>query len=322
VSTSAHTYDSEEELQEVTRAAGGSTGAVYDNALFDTGDWQQQMEQKLRQMQQQVAQLQQRAEQAEHRTQAAQQQAREAQQQAQEAQQQTQQTQQENARLRDLLSKAGIDCDAGAVQLQGQLQRVEALERQQQEQSAQLAKVSEDSQHLQQQLSARQPGKCVAHAPANCTPEYLAQKVGEAAHIPAASIEARRVWAAAPESSTTAGNSSSGGNGNNGGSSNSGGHRHRRLAVWVLTLRARGDARVILSGSTRRALKDAGLPIYVDDYLSTAQRERRKQLQPARQQLRTQQVRTRWVADELQRYVQDAQGRWGWQKVEAEQQEA
>ena len=252
-----------------------------------------------------------------------QQQVQQAQQQAQAAQQRAQLAEQKTAQLKDLLSRAGVDCDAGAVQLQGQLQRVEALEQQQQEQSAQLAKVSEDNQHLQQQLSARQPGKCVAHAHADCTPEYLAQKVGEAAHIPAASIEARRVWAAAPESSTTAGNSSSGGNGNNGGSSsNSGGRRHRRLAVWVLTLRARDDARVILSGSTRRALKDAGLPIYVDDYLSTAQRERRKQLQPARQQLRTQQVRTRWVADELQRYVQDAQGRWGWQKVEAEQQEA
>ena len=281
------------------------------------------MEQKLQQMQQQVAQLQQRAEQAEHRTQAAQQQAQEAQQQAQEVQQQARHTAQENARLRDLLSKAGIDCDDGAVQVKAQRQRLEAVEQQQQEQKAQLAKVSEDNQRLQQQLSARQPGKCVAHAHADCTPEYLAQKVGEAAHIPAASIEARRVWAAAPESSTTAGNSSSGGNGNNGGSSsNSGGRRHRRLAVWVLTLRAREDARVILSGSTRRALKDAGLPIYVDDYLSTAQRERRKQLQPARQQLRTQQVRTRWVADELQRYVQDAQGRWGWQQVEAEQREA
>jgi predicted N-acyltransferase len=55
----------------------------------------------------------------------------------------------------------------------------------------------------------------------------------------------------------------------------------------------------------------------VDDYLSAAQRERRKQLQPERQRLRTQQVRTRWVVADLQRYVQDAQGRWGWQQVEA-----
>jgi peptidoglycan hydrolase CwlO-like protein len=315
VSTSARTYDSsEEELQEVTRAADGSTGAVYHNALFETGDWQQQMEQKLQQMQQQVAQLQQRAEQAEHRTQAAQQQAHEAQQQAQEARQET-------ARLRDLLSKAGIDCDDGAVQVKAQRQRLEAVEQQQEEQKAQLTELSEGSRRMQQQLSAQQPAKCVLYAPATHTPELVAQQVSDAAHMSAASIKVKCVYVPAEsQAGHAAGNSSSSGN-SSGNGGNNGGSR-RRLAVWVLTLPDREDARVILSGRTRRALKDAGLPLYVDDHLTPEQRARRKQLQPERQRLRTQQVRTRWVVADLQRYVQDGQGRWGWQQVEAGQRAA
>ena len=274
------------------------------------------MEQKLQQMQQQVAQLQQRAEQAEHRTQAAQQQAQEAQQQAQEVQQQARHTAQENARLRDLLSKAGIDCDDGAVQVKAQRQRLEAVEQQQQEQKAQLTELSEGSRRMQQQLSAQQPSKCVLYAPATHTPELVAQQVSDAAHMSAASIKVKCVYVPAEsQAGHAAGNSSSSSN-SSGNGGNNGGSR-RRLAVWVLTLPDREDARVILSGRTRRALKDAGLPLYVDDHLSPEQRARRKQLQPERQRLRTQQVRTRWVVADLQRYVQDGQGRWGWQQVEA-----
>jgi chromosome segregation ATPase len=238
VVTGVATYDSsEEELQEVSRA---TTPVMYDNGLYvrsnadaAAGAQQPLEKHKVEQLQQQVEQLQQQAQQAQRQAEQLRQQAQQAAQQAQQAAQQAQQAQQEAARLRDLLSQAGIDCDAGAVQLKEQLQRVQAVEQQQQEQKVQMAKMSEDNQRLLQQLAARQPGKCVVHGPADYTPERLAQKVSEAAHIPAASIEARRVWAAPAEyqaDNTAGGTSSSSGNGNNSGG------RRRRLAVWVLTL--------------------------------------------------------------------------------------
>ena len=71
----------------------------------------------------------------------------------------------------------------------------------------------------------------------------------------------------------------------------------------------------MLSGRTRAALKAAKVPLFVDSYLSQAQRERRKQLQPMQRQLRSRGVHTRWVVDELQQKVQDPQGRWSWQPV-------
>ena len=85
--------------------------------------------------------------------------------------------------------------------------------------------------------------------------------------------------------------------------------------MLVLELRSQADVRAVLSGRTRMALKNAGLPFYVDDDLSYAERQQRRRLQPLRRQLRAQGKRTRWTKAQLQQRVRDAQGRWSWQVV-------
>jgi hypothetical protein len=100
-----------------------------------------------------------------------------------------------------------------------------------------------------------------------------------------------------------------------GAGSSSGARRGGRFSVIVLELRSQSDVRAVLSGRTRMALKNAGLPFFVDDDLSFAERQQRRQLQPLRRQLRAQGKRTRWSKAQLQQRVQDAQGRWSWQVV-------
>ena len=85
--------------------------------------------------------------------------------------------------------------------------------------------------------------------------------------------------------------------------------------MWTITASSKAAVQGILSGRTRWALKQAGLPLYVDDYLSPQQRQQRKRLEPLRQRLRGQGVKTRWAAAALQKRVQNEQGSWAWQVV-------
>ena len=213
--------------------------------------------------------------------------------------------------------------------------RVQAVEEQ-------LAGVSRDSQRMQQQLSAiepQPPAKFVVHAPLGYTPEQVKAGIQGPARLLEPDMAVRCIYAPSDPPSVPGGaggsngsgnnnsrgsgdSSSGGGSGSNGGSNtsssgNNGGStsRGRRTAVFVVSMRSGDDVRAILSGRTRAALKAANLPLFVDSYLSQAQRERRKQLQPTQRQLRSRGVHTRWVVDELQQKVQDQQGRWSWQPV-------
>ena len=85
--------------------------------------------------------------------------------------------------------------------------------------------------------------------------------------------------------------------------------------MWTITASSKAAVQGILNGRTRWALKQAGLPLYVDDYLSPQQRQQRKRLEPLRQRLRGQGVKTRWAAAALQKRVQNEQGSWAWQVV-------
>ena len=228
----------------------------------------------------------------------------------------------ENAQLKEWLAKLGVDCGATALRAKQQLDdgvsannRVQELAEQQQQLEM----------RLQQQLSdiaPRLPSKCVVHAPADYTPQLVREDVCAAAKLSTDGVDVCCVYVPRNSNGDNSSSSSSNGgnNGNNGGDNGSGsgsgsGSRRKQTAVWVLTLRNGGDVRAILSGRTRSALKAANKALFVDSYLSQAQRERRKQLQPMQRQLRSQGVHTRWVVDQLQQKVHDVQGRWSWQPV-------
>lgn len=137
-------------------------------------------------------------------------------------------------------------------------------------------------------FSRQQPSTCVLYADPEAASEQLSQQLAAAAKIPAAVVQVRLLYR--PRAAG-------------------------RLGVWEVAAR-RDDVRRILGGSTRTALKQAGLRLYVDDMLTPEQRQQRQQLQALRQQLWRQRVRTRWCKAELQQKVQDEQGRWTWQRAQ------
>ena len=257
------------------------------------------------------------------------QQVQQQQEQMQQQQEQLQQLQQQLQQLASRMARMGINSDADAVQAQHRLDqvadgymqqeavaaRLSASEQQQQEMAEQLNSLKAETGRVKQQVNRLQPqtGTFVAWAPADFTPAQLAQGISAAAGVPEASLEPRRVWQQGPAtggSGTGAGGAASSSGGSNGG------NNRRRLALWVVTARCKADIKTILGGHTRGTLKRAGLPVYVDDHLSSTQRQRRKQLQPLRQQLRARGVRVRWCQADLQQRAQDQQGRWSWQQVD------
>lgn len=181
-------------------------------------------------------------------------------------------------------------------------------------------------------LNSKQPQQCVVYAPVEATSEQLAQDVARAAKIPCAGLQVRLVHrpreagaaasggaaatraagAAEPGGAAAAASDEAAADGE---MPAAGRAARRRLGVWIITA-SPGDVRRILSGGTRMALKRAGLPLYVDDFLTPEQCQQRKRLQALRRQLWAQRIRTRWNKAELQQRVRDEQGRWTWQRAD------
>ena len=197
-----------------------------------------------------------------------------------------------------------VDGAALTAQAAAQQQEVQQMRDQLQTMAAQVGA-------LRQQAAREQQRHTVAvHVPADADLEDVGKAVGRAAGVQVRGAGFVHRAAAAAEQAPAAAAGSSAGAG-----SSSGARRGGRFSVIVLELRSQSDVRAVLSGRTRMALKNAGLPFFVDDDLSFAERQQRRQLQPLRRQLRAQGKRTRWSKAQLQQRVQDAQGRWSWQVV-------
>ena len=237
-----------------------------------------------------------------------------------------QRREQESHEMKRLLSEAGIRNLEDAKQVRSRLNTVAegemvdgaaltaqaAAQRQEvQQMRDQLQTMAAQVGALRQQAAREQQRHTVAvHVPADADLEDVGKAVGRAAGVQVRGAGFVHRAAAAAEQAPAAAVGSSAGAG-----SSSGARRGGRFSVIVLELRSQSDVRAVLSGRTRMALKNAGLPFFVDDDLSFAERQQRRQLQPLRRQLRAQGKRTRWSKAQLQQRVQDAQGRWSWQAV-------
>ena len=242
----------------------------------------------------------------------------------QQQQQQLQQLEQQAQRQRQLLTAMGVTSDETARQAGGHLNTVAeggmvdaaqltaqntALTQTVQQLNDQLQTVTAKLGAMERQAAKEQQRHTVAvHVPASADLEEVGKAVGRAAGVQVRGAGFVHRAAAAAEQAPAAAVGSSAGAG-----SSSGARRGGRFSVIVLELRSQSDVRAVLSGRTRMALKNAGLPFFVDDDLSFAERQQRRQLQPLRRQLRAQGKRTRWSKAQLQQRVQDAQGRWSWQ---------
>lgn len=195
-------------------------------------------------------------------------------------------------------------------------------------------------------LNSQQQTDCkgTAYAPADMTAEQVKDSICTAAGISKSAMHVSLAYKPEPHSATAAAagaGSSSPGTGSNGpagaGTSNNssaaetgtsgsaagpggnaanGNTRSRPLmAVWQLHVQNRALLATVLGGRTRRALKQARQPVYVDVHLTMEQRQQRKRLQALRKQLQQAGTQTRWQGAVLQQRTRGAGGRYSWQEV-------
>jgi hypothetical protein len=232
-----------------------------------------------------------------------------------------------------LLAEAGVTDTAAARQARQRLEEVAegsitdaatvaatmaATRQDMQEMRDQLTTMAAEVSTLRQQVAKDHATHTVAvHAPSSAGLDDVVQAVARAAKVAVKGARCvHRARGSAAAGATAVGQAAAApAGGSAGASSSSSGSSSRGFDVLVLELRSQADVRAVLSGNTRMALKRAGLPYYVDDNLSYAERQQRRQLQPLRRQLRAQGKKTRWAKAQLQQRVQDAQGRWSWQQV-------
>ena len=242
------------------------------------------------------------------------------------------QLEQESQRNQQLLSETGITSSEAARQFQSHINTVaEGAMVDTAQLTAQNAAMQQEVQQLQDQVqtmkaqfskvAAKERNTAAVHVPSSAPMDEVLQAVARAAkvQIKGASYVHRARGGSAPAAPAgQAAAAAEAGSSEGAGSSAAAGAGARSgggFDVLVLELRSQADVRAVLSGRTRMALKNAGLPFFVDDDLSYAERQQRRQLQPLRRQLRAQGKRTRWAKAQLQQRVRDAQGRWSWQVV-------